>query len=344
MSKEFRPEIIGLGKAFGSKVVTNADIDHMLGVRAGLVERMGKTVGLNERRWVGEGESTSTLAVKAALAAIEMAQIPREDIRVINVATSLSDYLAVPTSAQLQDKLGVPTNVAVRDITAACPGFIHALQITYTDLSSPDYGMGGPQLTLASEILTAGIKESQRQTFILFGDGAGAVVVDNVEVDTTLPKAKFRFGADGSHVKDLYMPAGGTVQAIDKEAIDKGDNVLGMNGGVVKEQAVRRMCELAERVLGESGVKLSDIDLFVPHQANLEIITAVADKLGFPIERVFVNIQRYGNTSAASIPLAMTEAYEQGRLKRGDLVLSTTFGAGLGFGAALLPMNGLPEK
>lgn len=196
---------------------------------------------------------------------------------------------------------------------------------------------------MASEILTSGIKESQRQTFILFGDGAGAVVVDNVEVDVSLPKAKFAFGADGSFVKDLYMPAGGTIRAIDHLAIDQGLNVLGMNGAVVKEQAVRRMCELAEKVLNETGASISDIDLFVPHQANLEIMTAVANKLNFPIERVFVNIQKYGNTSAASIPLAMTEAYEQGRLRKGDLVLSTTFGAGLGFGAALIPMNGLPK-
>lgn len=338
-----RPEIIGLGKAFGSRVITNADIDDKLGAKPGSIDRMGRTVGLKERHWVGEGESTSTLAAKAAVAAIEMAKIPRESIKVINVATSLSDYLGVPTAAQLQDKLSIPTNVAARDLTAACPGFIHALQVTYADLSSP-YGLGGPQLTVASEILTAGIKESQRQTFVLFGDGAGAVVVDNVEVETSLPRARFAFGADGSFVKDLYMPAGGTVRAIDHEAIDQGLNVLGMNGAVVKEQAVRRMCELAEKVMVETGIKVSDIDLFVPHQANLEIMTAVADKLNFPINRVMVNIERYGNTSAASIPLAMTEAFEQGRLSRGDLVLSTTFGAGLGFGAALLPMNGLPER
>lgn len=343
MSKELRPEIIGLGKASGSRVVTNADIDQMLGMRPGVVERLGKAVGLNERHWIVEGESTSTLAAKAAEAAMEMAQIDRNSIKSIYVATSLSDYLGVPTSAQLQDRLGIPTSVAVRDITAACPGFIHALQITYADLSSP-YGLGGPQLAVASEILTRGIKESQKQTFILFGDGAGAVVVDNVEVDESLPKAKFAFGADGSFMEQLYMPAGGTVMPIDQDTIDKGLNVLGMNGAVVKEQAVRRMCELAEYVLNETGATVSDIDLFVPHQANLEIMTAVASKLNFPIKRVFVNIQKYGNTSAASIPLALTEAYEEGRLKKGDLVMSTTFGAGLGFGAALIPMNGLPEK
>lgn len=142
MSKELRPEIIGLGKAFGSRVITNADIDQRLGVRSGLVDRMGRTVGLNERHWVSESESTSTLAANAAVAAIEMAKIPRDSIRAITVATSLSDYLGVPTSAQLQDKLGIPTDVAARDVTAACPGFIHALQVTYADLSSP-YGLGG---------------------------------------------------------------------------------------------------------------------------------------------------------------------------------------------------------
>lgn len=343
MSKEFRPEIIGFGKARGSRVVTNADVAEMLGLPPKVMERMAKSIGLIERGWCEDGESTSTMAAEAALKAIEMANIPRENIKAINVATGLPDYLGVPTGAILQEMLGVSTNVATRDLSAACPGFMHALQLTYADLSS-EYGLGGPQLTVASEVVSRAISPLRRQTFLLFGDGAGAVVLDNVEVDDTLPKAKFVFGADGRFLKDLYVPAGGSIMAITQEAIDQGLNCIDMNGQVVFEQAVARMCELAEKVLSETGAKLSDINLLIPHQANQQIIQAVAQKLDFPINRVFVNIGKYGNTSAASIPIGLTEAYEEGRLSRGDLVLSTTFGAGLNFGAALLPMNGLPER
>ncbi len=313
----------------------------MLGRKPEVVERMTSRVGIKERGWLGEGQGASYLAKISVSQALEMAGVDIKDIKAMTVATGLPDYMGVPTGSIITKELSGNYKIATMDVSGACPGFIHALRTAYTDLTS-EYGTGGPLVCVAAEPASKGVSTKTVDTFLIFGDGSGAVVMDLVDVNVPegTPKATFDYQIDPYYLYDLYVPTGGSVNPKGGE----DTNCIRMNGKVVKEQAVRRLCEISESVLSKAKLSLGDIDLFIPHQANLEIIEEAGAKLGIPREKVFVNIQRYGNTSAASIPIAMREAWEEGRLKNGNIVLAATFGAGLNFAGAILPMNGLPEQ
>ncbi|MEK7581134.1 MAG: ketoacyl-ACP synthase III [Patescibacteria group bacterium] len=351
MTVEMRPEIIGLGKSKGSRVITNFDVAQMMNdgreddqreIPARVVDRLAKKVGLDQRGWLNEDEGASHLGTIAARHAMEMAGITIGDVKSIIVATGLPDYLGVPTGTIIVENLGGNKKIQTADISGACPGFFHALKSVTESLSSP-YGIGGPQVCVAAEPASKGINPRVPETYMLFGDGGGAFVMDLVDVKSSSPRFTFDFGNDPSLREDLYVPAGGSRNKVDEEALIQGLNCIKMNGAKVKEAAIRYMTEIAESVLSKAGMTLADIDLVVPHQANLEIINGVAKNLQVPDEKLYVNIHRYGNTSAASVPIAIREAWEEGRLKKGDKILAVTFGAGLNFAGAIIPMNSLPE-
>lgn len=351
MGTERRPEIIGLGKARGSRTITRAEAAQMLvdardpserPLSPQVAERLMRRVGVDERGWCTDEEAASDLAVKSIPGALAMAGKDIAEIKSIVFATGLPDHLGVPTGTIVIKKLGGSYEVATADISGACPGFIHALRTVYTDLTSP-YGVGGPQIVVASEPASKGINPKYPETFVLFGDASGAVVIDLTEVDSPSTLAKFHYEIDPD-LEILTVPAGGSRITVDEEALRQGLTYIKMDGEKVKNKAIEMMYMAAKKVLEKAKVTFNQINLVISHQANLEIIKALQKKLGLPDEKMFVNIDRYGNTSAASIPVALTEAFEQGRLNRGDIVLAVTFGAGLNAAAAVLPMYGLPER
>lgn len=355
MSTERRPEIIGLGKSRGTINITETDIANRMNdyrrkrhereVPVEVFTRLARKTGARERGWNKEGEGASVLGIKAIPQALETANVSLEDIKALNVATGLPDFLGVPTGAIIMMELAGAQEYAVStdDISAACPGSLHVLRRAYTDISSP-YGLGGPQLAVACEPASKGINPSNPQTYPIFGDGGAALVIDLVEVKEARPKAKFTHGIDPRLLEKLYVPAGGSRRRVDEQALREHLDSIHMEGEEVKEQAIKKLVKISLKIMKLVGVTIEDIDLFIPHQANMQIIKPVGEQLGFPEEKVFTNIEKYGNTSAASIFIAMREAWEQGRLKRGDNLLIASFGAGLNFGAAFLPMDGLPYR
>jgi 3-oxoacyl-[acyl-carrier-protein] synthase-3 len=271
-----------------------------------------------------------------------MAGIEKEEIERIIHATSSPDYQGAPVGSIIQDKLGIKTDIQVFDIAAACTGWGQGLSVAFAFAKNSD---SGAQAIIGSEIISPVINPSIEQTYILFGDAAGATIVENVVPDQGAPtKYAFKAGSDGSLLKSLYVPAGGSRLPANKETLEQGLHAIHMDGKVIKEQAIRRMSEVTRAVLDLAGLSVEDIDLFIPHQANLSIIKETADALKVPEEKVMVTIQNYGNTSAASIPTALYEAYHGGRIKRNQYLAFATFGAGLVYIAGVIPMVGLPKK
>jgi 3-oxoacyl-[acyl-carrier-protein] synthase-3 len=283
--------------------------------------------GIKERRVAGDGETTASLAIEAGLAAIKDAGVDPADIGCCIVATCTSEQPIPPTSSFVQDGLGL--RCGAFDVDAACSGFVYALVAGASLVAA---GMG-PALVIGSETLTRVVDPTDRSTVILFGDGAGAVVLTAADEVGLLA---WDLGCDGSLTPLLGIPAGGSRLPTSPETIAAGDHWLKMEGREVFRRAVRVIVDSARTTLDAAGVTAQDIALFVPHQANVRIIDSAAAKLGFPSERTFVNIDRYGNTSAASVPIALAEAADAGRLQRGDLVLLTGFGAGMSWASALL--------
>lgn len=345
-AERLEPNITGIGKAEASQKITPEDTDEMLGKPSGYTRRIIKMtgMGIEERSWATDDETVSSLATKAAKQAIEMAKVYANTLEAVKIATGNPDNLGSPTGAIVQFKLGAEKSVFVSDTSSACPGFLKALFETYCILHSSKYGVKGPILTIGSEIISRNVSKEKLDTFILFGDGAGAVVVENVPVDSSVPDAKFRFAVDGSKYGALVVPAGGSSMPITKEVLEKEYYTIHMDGPEVSSYAEPTMCELSELVMADSGLRLNNIDLVVVHQANLKLLRNVAKRLGIPNEKMYINIQRHGNTSAASIPIALAEAYEEGKLYKGQIILAVTFGAGFNAAAAVLPMFGLPEK
>lgn len=347
------PAIIGLGKGVGRDVVDNAAIDGLLGRKTGFVDRAMRmnNIGIQSRFWVRKGQegfdreqASSDLSAEALRQAITMAGIPAKDLKRIIVATSSPDYMGVPVAAMVQHKLGLPTNVQAYDIAAACAGWVQALNEVYVNLMSP-LGKGGPQAVVGAEVLSPIISRNKLNTFILFGDAAGATIVDLVNPDDGAPtNMAFVAGADGSLAEKLNVPAGGSKYPPSQYTIDHDMHSMDMDGTVIKDNAINRMVEVTQQALAEAGVPLEEVALFIPHQANLSIIEGVADSVGMPMERVMVTIDRYGNTSAAAIPTALRDAWDQERIKRNDIMVVVTFGAGLEYIAGVLPMVGLPRR
>ena len=320
-----RVAITGVGMAVPERRVTNFDLAKVVDTND---EWITERTGIKERRIAGEGESTATLAIEAGMAALKDAGLDPSEIGCCIVATCTSEQPIPPTSAFVQEALGL--RCGAFDIDAACSGFVYALVAGASLVAS---GAMGPVLVIGAETLSRVVDPTDRSTVILFGDGAGAVVLTASD-DVNL--LAWDLGCDGSLAPLLGIPAGGSRLPSTAETLAAGQNWLKMDGREVFRRAVRVIVDSARATFDRAGVTADDIALLVPHQANSRIIDSAAAKLGVPPERTFVNIDRYGNTSAASVPIALAEAAEAGRLERGDLVLLSGFGAGMSWASALL--------
>lgn len=321
--------IAGTGAYAPDQVITNADLEHLVETSD---EWIVTRTGISERRRARDDQATSDLAEVAARRALEAAGVDPADLDQILVATVTPDMFFPSTACILQDRLGA-RRAGAMDVSAACSGFIYGLAVAEGLLRG---GRGRRILLVGAETLTKVIDWTDRNTCVLFGDGAGAVVLTAADEGDSGILTTHLF-ADGSKGRVLMMPGGGSRHPISRDVIEGNLHRVKMeNGNEVFKVAVRAMEDAAIVALKAAGLDVHHVDLFVPHQANLRIIHAVGQRLGIPDEKVVVNIQRYGNTSAASIPLALDEAARSGRLRRGHLVLLVAFGGGLTWGSALL--------
>ncbi len=287
--------------------------------------------GIRERHIVEEGVATSDLAVEAAKRCLATRGIEATAVEAIVVGTVTPDMFFPATACLVQDRLGAKGAWGF-DLSAACSGFIYALQVGAKLVES---GAHRYVLVIGADVMSSIIDYTDRATCILFGDGAGAVLLEPCAEDE-VGLVDFLHEVDGSGGSALFMPAGGSRQPATAATVAAREHYVQQDGGAVFKTAVRKMAELSERVLERNGVTGAEVDCFIPHQANQRIIAATADRLGMPMERVVVNIDRYGNTTGATIPLAMGTALEEGRLKKGDTVLLASFGGGYTVGATLL--------
>jgi 3-oxoacyl-[acyl-carrier-protein] synthase-3 len=322
-----RAKITALGTYVPPRVLTNADFEKMVETTD---EWILTRTGIRERHVVDKGVATSDLAVEAAKRALAERGIDAGEIEAIVVATVTPDMLFPATACLVQHKLGIK-NVWGFDLSAACSAFVYALQAGAQFVAT---GAHKKVLVIGSDVMSSILDYTDRATCILFGDGAGAVILEPAEDGAGI--IDFVHEIDGSGACALYMPGGGSLHPPTRETVDKNMHVVHQDGQAVFKYAVRKMGEACEKLLARNGVKASDIDCFIPHQANQRIIKATADRLGLKPETVIINIDRYGNTTAGTIPLAMQTAREDGRLKKGDLVLLASVGAGFTIGATLL--------
>ena len=322
--------ITGTGSYLPERVVTNFDLEKMVDTSDAWIRQR---TGITERRIAENDIATSDLCVHAARWAIKNANIDPLDIEIILVATVTPDTFFPSTACYVQKGIGAK-NAAAMDLSAACAGFLYGLDLADSMIKSGRYNT---ILVIGGEVFNNIVDWEDRSTCVLFGDGAGAAIVQA----TDEPKGILAsyIGSDGDYTADidlLGIPAGGSRMPITVEAIDQKRDKLQMNGREVFKLGVRLMPEAAQRVLKKADVSVEEIDLLIPHQANLRIIEAVGDRLGVPREKVYVNVDKYGNTSAATVIIALDEAIREGRAKPGDLLLFVTFGAGLTWGSTLL--------
>jgi len=318
--------IIGVGEYLPKKVLTNADLEKIVDTSN---EWIVSRTGIKERRIAGADESTSVLAIKAAKEALKDAKIDPQALDLIIVATITPDMQFPSVASIVQNALGA-TKAAAFDVSAACAGFVYGLSVAHQFIATGTYKN---VLVIGAEKLSSITDWEDRNTCVLFGDGAGACVFGEV---TTGGIISTYLGCDGSSQDLLYMPGGGSKNPATHETVDKRLHYLKMEGNEVFKIAVRTMTDAAETVLKQAGLKFSDIDLIIPHQANSRIILAVAKRLGLPEEKIFLNIEKYGNMSSASTVTALVEAVKEGRVKKGDIILLDCFGAGLVWGASVI--------
>ncbi len=322
--------ITGLGCHVPERVLTNGELARMVDTSdEWIVER----TGIRERRIAAPEEALSDLCLPAAKEALERAAAPASSIDLIIVATVTPDMFFPSTGAILADQLGAH-DAAAYDLSAGCTGFMYAVAQAYGMLAG---GLVRRALVIGGDVLSRIMDWSDRTTCVLFGDGAGAVVLDRVEDGGFLG---FELGADGSGGPQLYLPAGGSRAPSSTETVATKQHFVQMNGREVFKFATRVLVSSAQKLLDECGLTVEEVDVYVPHQANVRIIDHAAKKLGIPEERVVVNVDRYGNTSSGSIPLALADAAADGRLRQGKLVLMTGMGAGLTWGSALIEWTG----
>jgi len=323
-----RAKISALGTYVPPHVLTNADLEKMVETSDDwIVSR----VGIRERHLVENGVATSDLAVEAAKKALEERGIEPSEIEAIVVATVTPDMLFPSTACVIQHKLGMK-NTWGFDLSAACSAFVYALQTGAQFIAT---GAHKKVMVIGADVMSSIIDYTDRNTCILFGDGAGAVVLEPADEDS-LGIIDFIHEIDGSGGCALYMPGGGSLHPSTRETVDKKMHYVHQDGQAVFKYAIRKMAEICEKILRRNGLKPSDIDAFIPHQANRRIITATGERLGLRPESVIINIDRFGNTTAATIPLAMETARQECKLKKGSLVLLASVGAGFTTGATLL--------
>jgi 3-oxoacyl-[acyl-carrier-protein] synthase-3 len=315
-----RVGITGLGTHVPERVFTNADLAQFVDTSD---EWILERTGIRERRFAAPEEALTDIARPAALEALEQARADPASFDLIIVATVTPDMMFPTSSAILADQLGMP-DAAAYDLLAGCTGFMYALAQAYGMIAA---GLSKRALVVGGDVLSKILDWEDRSTLVLFGDGAGAVVMEHVDEGGFLG---FELGADGGGGENLWLPGSGS------RHFDDPDRLVKMNGREVFKFATRVMVSSAVKILHECGRTVDEIDVYVPHQANKRIIDYAAGKLGIPEEKTVVNVDRYGNTSSGSIPLALADARTDGRLREGELVLMTGMGAGLTWGSALI--------
>ena len=323
--------IIGTGSYMPEKVLTNDDLSKIVDTSD---EWITTRTGIRERRIAAEDQATSDLAAEAARRALADAGVAPEEVNLIVVATVTPDMFFPSTACFVQKKIGA-SNAVCFDIIAACSGFRYALQVARHFINT---GNRTTALVIGAEKLSSLINWQDRNTCVLFGDGAGAVVIRRAEEETDAPGRVLStvMGSDGNLADLLKVPGGGSACPITAENALSRPNTIHMEGRETFKHAVTRMCQASEQALEMAGLKKEDITLIIPHQANLRIIQAIADRLGLPHDKAFINLDKYGNTSAATIPVALDEANKAGRLKRGDILLLVAFGGGFTWASSVV--------
>lgn len=330
MNNNIGVKILSTGSYVPEKILTNFDLEKMVETSD---EWISTRTGIKERRIAAKDENTSDLAYKAAIKAIENAKISVDDIDLIVLATISPDAPMPATACYLQKKLKAFNAVAF-DIAAACSGFIYGVSIAKAFISS---GMYKRILLVGVEELSRVTDWTDRNTCVLFGDGAGAMIFEASETEKDIVSTYL--GTDGTHTDLLNIPAGGSAMPTTKETVEQRLNFVKMLGKEVFKVAVSKMALAVNKAQELVGLTDNDINLYIPHQANLRIIDAVAKKANITNEKVYINVHKYGNMSAATTIVALDEAYKEGRIKKGDLVELVAFGAGLTWGACILKIN-----
>jgi len=324
--------ITGWGKYAPKGVLTNFDLEKMVETSD---EWITTRTGIKERRIAGPDEPTSYISAKASEAAMEVAGITAKDLDLIIVATSTPDYLLPPVSSQIQDMLGAKCGAFT--VVAGCTGWVYGLAIAQQFIEAGAYDT---ILVIGAEEVSKAVDYTDRATCVLFGDAAGAIVMQASNVPTGI--LAFELGSDGSGYEHLIVPGGGAVEPMSQKVLDERLQYIRMNGQEIFKFAARVLGRSMRRVLAHAGLTPDDIDLVIPHQANYRIVEAAARLMHVPEDKFYMNIDRYGNTSAASIPVALVEAIEQGRCKLGDTIALVGFGAGLTWASAVVHLGG-PE-
>ncbi len=320
--------IAGTGSYVPERVVTNEDLSAMVETND---EWITSRTGIKTRRIAAKDEYTSDMAARAALKALEQAKIKPEEIDLILVATATPDMMFPATACFVQTKIGA-RNAAALDISAACAGFLVALEIAQQFITSHTYDT---VLVIGAEKLTSITNWTDRNTCVLFGDGAGAAILRHRDQHAQ-GIISTHIGSDGEYADILYMPGGGCRTPITAENAHQHLQTIHMSGKDVYKQAVNSMLDASKKALAKAGLTIDDIACVIPHQANYRIIEAIADRLKIPISRFFVNLDRYGNTSAAAVAIALDEANRTGRIKKGDYILMVVFGGGLTWASSVL--------
>ncbi len=314
-----RAHITGWGRYAPSQVLTNADLERIVDTSD---EWIRSRTGIRERRVAAANETTASMAAVASLRALAVAGLDPDDIDLILLGTLTPDYWMPSTAALVKEAIGNTRAVAM-DVMAACSGFVYAYASAHAHITS---GMARHVLVIGAETLTRFLDYTDRNTCILFGDGAGAVVLSASDQPGGGLGIELTTEPSGAYM--IWLPAGGAKAPPGVETVNRGEHFIRMEGRETYRFATRTLATTALAAVEQAGLQASDIDLFIPHQANIRIIDAVAKGLGLPMERMFVNVDRYGNTSAASIPIALAEAVDSGRVKIGDHVVMVAFGAG----------------
>ena len=319
--------IVGTGSYTPDKRLTNADLSRMVDTSD---EWITTRTGIKERRIAAKDELTSDMATKAALQALAQAKVKPEDVDLILVATATPDMLFPATACFVQKKIGAK-KAACLDVSAACAGFLFGIEIAQQFITSHTYDT---VLVIGAEKLTSITNWTDRNTCVLFGDGAGAAVLRHRGSDHGVIST--HIGSDGQFTDILFMPGGGSRCPITRDNVDMNLATIHMTGKEVYKQAVTAMVKASRKVLADAGLTADDIACVIPHQANLRIIEAIADRLGISLDKFYVNLDRYGNTSAAAVAMALDEANRTGRIKPGDYVLMVVFGGGLSWASTVI--------
>lgn len=330
MSDTCACSLIGTGSYMPERVLTNADLEKMVDTSD---EWITTRTGIRERRLAADHEATSDLATNAAKRALENAGVAATEIDLIIVATVTPDMFFPSTACFVQSKLGA-VNAVCFDISAACSGFLYALETARHFLNGSHRKTA---LVIGAEKLSTLINWTDRNTCVLFGDGAGAVVLRSDDSESAPGRVLSSvMGCDGTLADLLKVPGGGSAKPITPDNVDSRPNTIHMEGRETFKHAVTRMLQASEQALAKAGLTAADVNLVIPHQANHRIISAIAQRLGLTDEQTFVNVDKYGNTSAATIPVALDEANRQGRLKKGDIVLLVAFGGGFTWASTVI--------